>query len=211
VQAPDRTPKYKQVATLTGAIEGTITLQHERGKLATSCGDVATSRVAIIYIEKVQVGRMLAVEGRPASIGGTIVKRGCTLTPVAQLVTPLPAALDVHGDAKAARIRIASKPYDLQAGGHVAVPIQAGVTRVDGEAGTLGAAWVVAIDTPYYAVTDDEGRFRIDELAAGTYEVTVWQPPLAKVTNGTLAYGEPIVTKRTVKVDSKRTSRLDVK
>ena len=208
VQPPDRTPKYKQVPVLTGAIEGTIALR--TAKLATSCGDASSPRVAIVYIEKVQVGRTLS-EGRPASVGGTIVKHGCALSPVAQLVTPLPAALAVNGDAKPARIRIASKAYDLQAAGRVSVQLQAGLTRIDAEGGTLGAAWVLAVDTPYYAVTDEQGRFRIDELAAGTYEVTIWQPPIGKVTNGVVAYGEPTVTKRMVKVDDKRTSRLDLR
>ena len=41
------------------------------------------------------------------------------------------------------------------------------MTRVDSEDGKLGAAWVIGLDTPYYAITDDAGRFRIDELATG--------------------------------------------
>jgi hypothetical protein len=69
---------------------------------------------------------------------------------------------------------------------------------------------VIGLDTPYYALTDDRGRFRLDELATGTYEVTVWQPPVPALAGGALVYGAPIVAKRTVRVEGARTARLDV-
>ena len=207
VTSPPRTPKYNQVQGLTGAIAGTILSRAT--KLTTTCGEVEPAKVAVVYVEKVQVGRALMNEGRPASVGGTLVKRGCGLAPAVQIVTPLPAALAIHGDAKPAKLRVAAKVFDLQAGGRVAMQLQAGVSRIEVDGG--GAAWVVALDTPYYAVTDDRGRYRIDELAAGTYEVTVWQAPAGKVVNGAVTYGEPIVTKRMVKVENRRATRLDVR
>ena len=196
VTSPNRSPKYNQLQNLTGAIEGTIALRTTK----LPCSD-ESSKVALVYIEKVQVGRALMNEGRPASVGGTLVKRGCSLTPTVQIVTPLPAAIAIHGDAKPATLRIASKPYDLQPGGRVALQLAPGTTKVDVDGGA--SAWIIAIDTPYYAITDERGRFRIDELAAGTYEVTIWQPPSTKA--------EPTITKRTVKVENRRASRLDIR
>ena len=35
-------------------------------------------------------------------------------------------------------------------------------------------AYVVVVPTAYRAVTDDEGRFRIDDVPAGSYRVRVW-------------------------------------
>lgn len=192
VTAPVRTPKYNQTPGLTGAIEGTVALR----PAPTRCGVAAP---AVVYIEKVQVGRVLMNEGRPASVGGTLVKRGCALAPAVQIVTPLPAALAIHGDAKPARLRVGAQAFELQPAGRVAIQLAAGVTRVDVEGG--GAAWILALDTPAYAITDDRGRFRLDELAAGTYEVTIWRA-------GKL---EPALVKRTVKVEHHRTARLDVR
>ena len=193
VVAPNRTPKYNQQQHLTGAIEGTVAL-----RAAKAC---EAQRVAVIYIEKVQVGRALLNDGRPASVGGTLVKRGCALAPAAQIVSPLPAALEINGDAKPTTLRIAGKVFDLQAGGRVAIQLAAGVTKIEADGGA--AAWVIAIDTPYYAITDDRGRFRIDELAAGTYELTIWQPPTGN--------GEPVVAKRSVRVENRRATRVDVR
>lgn len=100
---------------------------------------------------------------------------------------------------------------ELQEGGRAVVELAPGITRVDGEDGKLGAAWVIALDSPYYAITDDAGRFRLDELATGTYDVTIWQAPLASATPaGVISYGAPLVVHRTVKVEPGRPSKLSI-
>jgi hypothetical protein len=43
---------------------------------------------------------------------------------------------------------------------------------------TWMSAAIVVSDTPYFAVTDDSGRFGIDGLAAGRYEMDVWHERL---------------------------------
>jgi plastocyanin len=37
-------------------------------------------------------------------------------------------------------------------------------------------AYVLVVDTPYYAKTDDSGRARLENLPAGDYEIKAWQP-----------------------------------
>lgn len=37
-------------------------------------------------------------------------------------------------------------------------------------------SWGLAVDHPYYAVTDEQGRFEIDDIPPGTYKVVVWHP-----------------------------------
>ncbi len=36
--------------------------------------------------------------------------------------------------------------------------------------------WGFAVDNPYYAITEDNGEFRIPDIPAGTYEVVIWHP-----------------------------------
>ncbi len=216
--------RHQQQPNLAGAIEGQITWRGAiPGKRATPCGPQQLVHVGadrgiadvVILIEQVKVGRMMPSDGHTAQVGGALVKRGCALRPTAQIVTPLPAALTIHGDTTRTRLRVTppsteTRTLDLQAGGRDAVPLSLGITRIDSEDGSIAAAWVLGTDAPYYAITDDHGRFRIDELANGTYEVTIWHPPLPDEGTGPLTYGQPIVTKRSVTVAGTRPSRLDV-
>ncbi|MBL0216877.1 MAG: carboxypeptidase regulatory-like domain-containing protein [Myxococcales bacterium] len=222
----NRMPHYQQQAGLTAAVEGTISWRGAIPKVTSACGTIDPLQIGsergvggvLVYIERFTTGRVLPNtmgEQRPSLVGGVVVKRGCMLAPTTQVVNPLPAQLAIHGDNKRTRVRLTlpggvTKLSELQEAGRVALQLKTGVTRVDAEDGSLGAAWVVGVDTPYFAITDDAGRFRIDELAPGTYELTVWQPPIPTVTNGQLVYGPPITLRRSVRVDAARTSRLDV-
>jgi hypothetical protein len=209
---PNRMPHYNVSVGLSGAIEGTVTWNGQLPpKVSSACGPIDnptlrvtkdhTVRGVIVYIENIKVGRAMPYYSRPATVGGMLAKHGCTLVPAAQIVTPLPGSVAIHGDAQRTKLRIAGKTHELEEGGFVQVEIKAGVTRVDGEDRRLASAWVLGLETPYYAITDDDGRFRLDELAPGTYELTFWQPPIASAKpDGTWSFGEPIVVKRTVKV-----------
>jgi plastocyanin len=39
-------------------------------------------------------------------------------------------------------------------------------------------AYVLVVDTPYFAKTDDKGGAKIDSLPAGEYEISAWHPRL---------------------------------
>ncbi len=214
---PNRMPRYTVNLGLRGAIEGTVTWNGQLPPRASSaCGpiDNPTLRVSrdkavrgvIVYIEKVTIGRSTPYYSRPATVGGTLAKRGCALVPAVQIVAPLPGSVAIHGDTQRTKLRIGDATHELQEGGRVQAEIKAGVTRIESEDGTLAPAWVIGLETPYYAITDDGGRYRLDELAAGTYELTFWQPPVTTANrDGTWTYGAPIVVKRTVRVGAKTT------
>lgn len=223
---PNRTPHYQISVGLSGAIEGTVTWSGQvPATVKSPCGPIDNPtlhvssdkhvRGVIVYIDKVAVGRGTPYYARPATVGGTVAKHGCMLAPAAQIVAPLPGSLSIHGDAQRTKVRVAPpsgpvKVQDLQEGGLAQAEVTPGVTKVDGEDGKLAAAWVIGLDTPYYAITDDAGRYRIDELAPGRYEITFWQPPVAAIArDGTWTYGPPIVARRTVSVGAK-TSSLSV-
>ena len=51
---------------------------------------------------------------------------------------------------------------------------QPGIVRVLCEAHPHMFAWLVVHDSPYVAVTDERGAFRIPDVPPGTYSVTLW-------------------------------------
>jgi hypothetical protein len=54
-----------------------------------------------------------------------------------------------------------------------------GVIRIDCDVlHTWMSATVVVTDTPYFALTDEHGRFTIDHLPSGAYEVEIWHERL---------------------------------
>lgn len=53
------------------------------------------------------------------------------------------------------------------------------------------SAWVVVIDHPYHAVSDEAGRFVIENVPAGTYELEIWHETLgASMRSVTVVQGE---------------------
>jgi hypothetical protein len=225
--APGRAPHYAIVGGLRGAIEGTVTWDGAPPtQLASPCGPLDNPtlhvgrdkalRGAIVFIEKVAIGRATPYYQKPASVGGILAKRGCSLVPAVQIVAPLPGSIAIHGDEQRASIRITPDKttpttHELQEAGLVQLEAKPGVTRVDTVGGKVSASWVLGLETPYFAVTDDAGRYRIDELAPGTYDVTFWQPPVASIApDGTFAYGAPIVLHHSVTVGAGPASKLSV-
>jgi plastocyanin len=78
-----------------------------------------------------------------------------------------------------------------------------GVVRVLCDAHPHMMAWLIVHDSPYYAVTDDRGAFKIDGLPAGTYKVTMWHEgfrPKGVDKDGRPAYEDPITVTRDVTV-----------
>lgn len=69
-----------------------------------------------------------------------------------------------------------------------------GVIRVLCDAHPHMAAWLIVHDSPYHAVTDAHGAFRIDGVPAGTWKVTMWHQgfrPRGRDKDGRPVYDEP--------------------
>jgi hypothetical protein len=214
---------YTPAYGLTGALEGTVSWHGPiPSTLLSTCGPIAhpTLRVgtdqrlvgASVYIERLQVGRVASLF---PGVGGIVAKRGCAFVPAAQLVASVPANVTLYGDATRTRVWAgavgALKAYDLQEAGRVELAVTGGVLEIASADGRIAPAWVLALDTPAYAITDDAGRYRIEQLAPGSYDVTFWQAPIATSgPDGVFSHGPPIVVHRRVQVAGEKVAHVDV-
>ncbi len=70
---------------------------------------------------------------------------------------------------------------------------QPGVVKVLCDVHTHMTAWIVAHDSPYFAVTDEKGNFKIDGIPPGKYAVSMWHEgfvPKGTDKDGRLMYEE---------------------
>ena len=50
-------------------------------------------------------------------------------------------------------------------------------------------SWGLAMDNPYYGLTDQDGRFDISDIPAGTYKLIVWHPYIGGTKEQTITIG----------------------
>jgi plastocyanin len=87
-----------------------------------------------------------------------------------------------------------------------------GVIRVVCDAHPHMTAWMIVHDSPYYAVTDERGAFRLDGIPPGSYKVTMWHEGFrAKGVDkdGRPAYEDPITVTREVTIAPKGAATVD--
>jgi len=218
-----------------GAIEGQVTWPKPPKAPATlagpsGCGAVDNPSLklgkgnavegAIVYLEKITSGRALTQQQygayKPIVIGGSIEMRDCALSPRVQVQIPVPGQLTISNGHDVPVTLVVERPGDgsveqrLDVGGSKVVGLSAvGVTRVGDHAGALAPAWVVSANHPYYAMTDDRGRFRLDDVVPGDYTLIAWHPPVVTgVVDGKVQHGDPVIV--TKKITVKKTAATKV-
>jgi hypothetical protein len=236
-QTPSRTPEYGVVYATAdaGGIEGTVTWPKPPAHPATfagpgSCGTLDNDSVvlgagntvvgAVVYLEKIVTGRGAPFGSKPLFVGGTLEQRGCRLMPRVQIAGPLPAQLVISNDDDLRTTLAVTKlgdggarvEYPLEPGGSKSMGVMsAGVTKIEDTAAGLAPAWVISANHPYFTLTDDQGRFRIDDVIAGDYNLIVWQAPvITGVVNGAVQYGEPVVVTKKVTVKKVTATKLKI-
>jgi hypothetical protein len=166
---------------------------------------------AVVYLEDITHGRLTLGRTWPYpptrihQVGGALEWRGCRLRPHLQLAAPIGALLSVTSSDEAltlagtrvdgahrepvftARLGAAGAAREIQLG-------RDGFVEVKPEAGG-GGGWIVVASHPYYVVSDERGRFVLDEIPPGTYTLVVWHEP---VITGVRGRGELVVTPATV-------------
>jgi plastocyanin len=87
-----------------------------------------------------------------------------------------------------------------------------GVVRVVCDAHPHMVAWLVVHDSPYVAVTDERGAFRIGEVPPGTYKVTMWHAGFRQKgidKDGRPVYDDPKTATKEVTIAPKATATVD--
>lgn len=66
-------------------------------------------------------------------------------------------------------------------------------SRMDCDVHKWMGAWIIVVDHPYYAITDENGASKIDEIPPGKYVLRAWHETLGKVDKDvTLAGGQTV-------------------
>lgn len=87
-----------------------------------------------------------------------------------------------------------------------------GVVRVVCDAHPHMSAWMIVHDSPYYAVTDERGAYRIEGLPPGTYKVTLWHEgfrPKGLDKDGRPLYDEPRTITKPITLAPRATATVD--
>jgi len=87
-----------------------------------------------------------------------------------------------------------------------------GVVRVLCDAHPHMFGWLIVHDSPYVAVTDEHGAFRIDGVPPGTWKVTMWHEgfrPKGVDKDGRPLYDDPRTVTREITVAPKGTATVD--
>jgi plastocyanin len=87
-----------------------------------------------------------------------------------------------------------------------------GAIKVLCDAHTHMSGWIVVHDSPYYAVTDENGDFKIDDIPPGKYTVTMWHEGFilkSSDKDGRPVYDEPRRVVKHVVVPAKGSATVD--
>jgi plastocyanin len=87
-----------------------------------------------------------------------------------------------------------------------------GVIRVVCDAHPHMSAWMIVHDSPYYAVTDERGAFRIDGIPPGSYKVTMWHEgfrPKGLDKDGRPLYDEPRTVTKDITIAPRANATVD--
>ncbi len=189
------------------------------------CGDLKPSEALVLGADRSVKGSVVMIEGvargkKPAG-EAVLDNAGCLFVP------------HVLGVMAGARARIRNSDAMLHnthglSGGrtvfNLALPIKdqvvdvtkrlakPGVVRVLCDAHPHMFAWVVVHDSPYIAVSDERGVFRIAEVPPGAYRVTMWHEGFrAKGADkdGRPIHDEPVTVTRDVTIPARGSVKVD--
>lgn len=205
-------PGYRVVdgdaTKVTGRIVGTVRwLGASPAPLVTACG--TTEQVVRRGPGEVLGGVVVSIDA-PTQVFRDVVpsmefeqrmdRAGCVMQP--QLLVMRPAGETWIGNDESAT------PFIVDGSAVKAVtlaPFAAALVSPTAELLTISSPGVVpgfvrVMATPLLSITDDKGRFVLEHVVPGTYQLRFWHPPIVEQVAGQLRWGRPIEVRRQVTV-----------
>jgi Carboxypeptidase regulatory-like domain len=161
------------------------------------------SRAALVWIDGLKTGKSLPEEKR-----ADLSSEDCGLDP-SIVATTVGSTINVYNDDAALhRLVFKGAPVDstvtmpfFNTGQIVAserLTKRVGFVDVTCTLHPWSHATIAVFDHPYFAVTDEHGRFSLDSVPAGSYTIRIWRPDLEK----------PI--ERQVQISARQTTNLTI-
>lgn len=182
---PGNVPAYQRLATLRGRVTvadvpapdarplaGELGMAHGRG--------TPERRRSVVYLEEAPRGAFDELPGERAridQINEQFVPRLLAITTGTTVDFP-------NNDRIYHNVFSLSKPRTFDLGRYAAGRSRAvrfdrpGIVRVFCDIHSHMSAWVLVFNHPFFAVTDDEGRYAIPGVPPGRYSVAVWHETL---------------------------------
>ena len=176
-----------QLGTVIGTVDSTAlpALDDETHECETGTQTPPHSRAALVWIDGLQSGKPLPAEKR-----ADLASEDCGLDP-SIVATTVGSTVNVYNDDAALHRLVFKGPA---ADSTVTMPFfnrgqvvaserltkRVGFVDVSCTLHPWTHATIAVFDHPYYAVTDEHGRFSLDSVPAGSYTLMVWRPDLEK-------------------------------
>jgi plastocyanin len=135
-------------------------------------------------------------------------QQGCVFTPRVVLVPAGGTVNFLNSDRLLHNLHArpsANRPFNRTQPKGRTIPItftEPEIVRIDCDLHSWMRGWVVVGEHPYYAVTNAEGEFRLDDVPAGRYTLKLWHETLGTTTREVVvADGDP--TRVTVEISRK--------
>ena len=189
------------------------------------CGNQKVSEALVLGAERGVRGSVVTIEGIPRrkKPSGEVVldNHGCLFVPhVAGVMAGGRASIrnsdamlhNTHGLRGGRTVFNLALPIKDQAVDITRRLSKPGVVRVLCDAHPHMFAWMVVHDSPYIAVTDERGAYRIDQVPPGTYKVSMWHEGFrAKGADkdGRPIYDEPVTVTKDVTIPARGPVTLD--
>jgi hypothetical protein len=159
---------------------------------------------AVVWIEGITAGKKFA--GKPIFLDNS----KCVFSPHVAVAFLAEKALVVNGDevlhnvnatgANAFNLALPNKGQQIDIAKRIK---RVGVSELRCNAHVHMRGWMITLDHPYTAVTDEDGHFTIDNIPPGKYKLTLWHEPWVEKgrdKDGRPAYGPPVTLTREVAV-----------